>query len=69
MLESLVLYGYDIPLWLIFLVGVISLFVFWKLFKFAVKILLILAVIFILMMFLDYFNVFDWLQDMLTQVI
>ena len=65
MFENLVLYGYNIPLWLIFLIGVIALFIIWKLFKFALKILLTIAVFFIILMVLDYLNVFDWFQNII----
>jgi hypothetical protein len=69
MLENLVLYDFNIPLWLVFLIGIIILLIFWKLFKFAIKILLIIIIFFIIMSFLDYIKVFDWIQNLISQLI
>ena len=68
MLE-LILFGYDIPLWIVFLAGLIILFIAWKLVKFALKILLIIAVFFIILMILDYVNVFNAIQNLFSVII
>jgi hypothetical protein len=58
------LFGAEIPLWAIFLIGVIAVIVLWKLIKFAIKILLIAVVAFVLLMGLDVLNVFGWIQGL-----
>lgn len=63
---EVILFGYDIPLWIVFLAGLIILILAWKLVKFALKILLIIAVFFIILMILDYINVFNSIQNLLS---
>ena len=58
------LFGAEIPLWAIFLIGIIAVIVLWKLIKFAIKILLIAIVAFILLIGLDALNVFGWIQNL-----
>jgi len=53
------------PLWAIFLIAVIAIIIIWKLIKFAIKILLILIVFFIILIGLDYLNVFGWIQSLI----
>ncbi len=45
--------GVQIPLWLLFLIVIVVLFVGWKLIKFAVKLLIILVLIFGVLMIGD----------------
>lgn len=59
------LFGFDIPLWAIFLIGIIAAIVLWKLIKFAIKILLIAVVAFIILIGLDALNIFGWIQNLL----
>lgn len=43
----------SIPLWLIFLIAIIVVFVGWKIIKFAVKLFIALVLIFLLLMIAD----------------
>lgn len=63
------LFGIVIPLWAIFLIGIIAVVVIWKLMKFAIKIALIIIVFFLILIGLDYFNVFDTIQNLFSMVI
>ena len=58
------LFGFDLPLWAIFLVGIIAVVVLWKIIKFAIKILLIAVVAFFILIGLDVMNVFGWIQGL-----
>lgn len=62
-MDGMILFGLDIPLWLIFLIGILVLIVAWKIIKFAIKLLLIAVVIFIIIMGLDFINFFSWIQN------
>ncbi|MFO8133625.1 MAG: hypothetical protein R6U10_06835 [Thermoplasmatota archaeon] len=42
--------GVDIPLWLLFLLIILALFIGWKLLKFAVTLLIVLVLIFVILM-------------------
>ena len=64
MMDGMVLFGIDIPIWLIFLIGIIILIAAWKIIKFAIKVLLIAVVIFIVIIGLDLINVFSWIQNL-----
>lgn len=59
------LFGFAVPLWGIFLIGLVAVIVAWKLIKFALKILLVLVVFFVVLVGLDFLHVFDWLQGLL----
>ena len=65
----MVIFGIDLPLWAFFLIGIIAVIVVWKLFKFAIKILLIIVVFFVILMGLDYFQVFNAIQNFFATVI
>jgi len=58
------LLGFDIPLWAFFLIGVIAVILLWKLVKFALKILVIAVLAFIILIGLDILNVFGWIQNL-----
>jgi len=60
------LFGFIIPLWAIFLGGIILVVVAWKLIKFAIKLLLILLFFFAVLFGLDFFGVFDFIQGLLS---
>lgn len=62
-MDAMILFGLDIPIWLFFLIGILVLIVAWKIIKFAIKVLLIAVVIFIIMMGLDFINFFGWIQN------
>ena len=62
------LFGMIIPLWAIFLIAIIAIIIVWKLIKFAIKILIVLVIVFVIIMGLDYFEVFDWFRSILTVI-
>jgi hypothetical protein len=62
-MDAMILFGLDIPLWLIFLIGILVLIVAWKIIKFAIKVLLIAVVVFIIIIGLDFVNFFSWIQN------
>jgi hypothetical protein len=61
--------GFTLPLWAIFLVGILLVLVAWKLIKFAIKIVLVLVVLFIILMGLDYFGIFDAIQGLVSTIV
>ena len=63
------IFGFSIPLWAVFLIGIVIVVVAWKLVKFALKILIVLVVFFVILMGLDYFQVFDWIQGLLSNFV
>ena len=65
----MIIFGIDLPLWAFFLIGIIAVIIVWKLFKFALKILLIVIVFFVILMGLDCFHVFDSIQNFFATVV
>jgi hypothetical protein len=63
------LFGFSLPLWAFFLIGIIAIIVIWKLIKFAIKILLIVIVFFAILIGLDFLNVFDFIQNLFSGII
>jgi hypothetical protein len=61
--------GFELPLWGFLLIGIIAVMVAWKLIKFAVKIMLIILVFFIILMIIDYFNIISGIQNLLLSLI
>ena len=62
------IFGVIIPLWAIFLIAIIAVIVVWKLIKFAIKIMIVIVIVFVIIMGLDYFQVFDWFRSVLTVI-
>jgi hypothetical protein len=56
----------SLPLWILLLIGIVIIFIAWKIIKFALKILLILVVAFLILLGLDFLNVFDFLQNIIN---
>lgn len=54
------IFGITLPFWAIALIGLVIVVLAWKIIKFAIKVLLIAVVLFIVLMGLDVFNVFNW---------
>ena len=69
MLTGLEMYGITLPLWLFFLIGIIALVIVWKLIKFAIKILLIIIVFFIILIGIDYFDIIGLIQNLFSGII
>jgi len=59
-------FGFNLPLWAVFLGGIVIVFVAWKLIKFALKILLVLVVFFAILVVLDVLEVFNIIQNLLS---
>jgi hypothetical protein len=55
----------SLPLWVILLIGIVIVLIAWKFIKFAIKILLILIVAFLILLGLDFLEVFDFIQNIL----
>jgi len=62
------IFGVIVPLWAVFLGGIILVVVAWKLIKFALKLLMIIVVFFIILIGLDVTGVFNWIQSLLASV-
>ena len=69
MFASIELFGINFPFWAIFLIGIIAIIIIWKLVKFALKLLLILVIFFIILIGLDYFDVFGWIENLFSGII
>ena len=69
MIAGIEIFGVELPLWAIFLIGIIVVILAWKLIKFALKILLIAIVVFVILIGLDFFNVFNWIQNLFAGVV
>lgn len=63
------LFGVNLPLWAIFLTGIIVVIVAWKFIKFAIKVLLLAVVIFVVLMGFDVLNVFESIQNLFQGII
>jgi hypothetical protein len=63
------LLGFELPLWALFLIGIIVVMVAWKFIKFAIKLMMIVIVFFIILMVIDYFNIISGIQNLLLSVI
>ena len=61
-------FGFTLPLWTVFLGGIIIVVVAWKLIKFALKVLLVIVVFFAILIGLDVLNVFNIIQDILSNI-
>jgi len=68
-LTGLEMYGITLPLWVFFLIGIIALVIVWKLIKFAIKILLIIVVFFIILIGIDYFDIIGLIQNLFSGII
>ena len=53
----------NLPLWVILLIGLVIVLIAWKFIKFAIKILLILIVAFLILFGLDFLGVFNFIQE------
>ena len=62
-------FGVSVPLWAVFIGLLLVVFVVWKLIKFAIKVLIVLVVFFIILIGLDVVGVFDWIQSLFTGVV
>jgi hypothetical protein len=62
------LFGVTIPLWAIFLGIIIIVIIAWKLIKFALKIFIIVIAAGLILIGLDLLHVFDWLQNLMSNL-
>lgn len=60
--------GFTIPLWAVFLGIILIVIIAWKLIKFAIKLLLVIVVFFLILLGLDVLGVFEILQNVLSGV-
>jgi len=61
-------FGFTLPLWAVFLGGIIIVVVAWKLIKFALKVLLVIVVFFGILIGLDLLGVFNFIQGLLSNI-
>jgi len=59
----------SLPLWLILIIGLIIVIVAWKLIKFAIKILLVIIVFIVILLGLDALNVFNMVQNLISNIL
>jgi hypothetical protein len=64
-LFGITIFGFILPLWLVFLLLIIGVIIAWKLIKFTIKILLVIIVFFLILIGLDFFGVFDFIQNII----
>ena len=64
MIAGFQIFGFELPLWVLLLIGIIVVILAWKFIKFAIKILLVVVVFFIILMLIDCFNVINWFQSL-----
>jgi len=57
--------GFTLPLWALFLIGIVGVVIVWKLIKFAIKIVLVLIVFFGSLFLIDFFDVVGIIQQFL----
>ena len=62
------IFGVFLPLWAVFLLGIILVVIAWKLVKFALKILIILIIFLVILIGLDTLGVFDTIQNLLLTI-
>ncbi|MCJ7571247.1 MAG: hypothetical protein MUO82_05160 [Candidatus Thermoplasmatota archaeon] len=65
-LIGITLFGYIFPMWLVFLLLIIGVIIAWKLIKFTIKILLVIIVFFVILLGLDLFGVFEFIQNIIS---
>ena len=53
----------NLPLWAVLLIILVAVVVFWKLIKFAIKILIALFVFLLILIGLDLIGVFSWINE------
>jgi len=58
------IFGFVLPLWAVFLAVIVGLVILWKFIKFAIKLLLIVVLFFVILIGLDFLNVFTEIQNM-----
>jgi hypothetical protein len=58
-----------LPLWIIVLIGLVIVLIAWKFIKFAIKILLIFVIFFLIIFGLDFLGVFDYIQNILLNFV
>lgn len=66
---KMMLFGFNLPLWAVFIGGIIVVYIAWKILKFAVKILFILIAFFGILFGVDLLNslgVFEWIQNLFS---
>ena len=65
-LIGITLFGYIFPMWLVFLLLIIGVIIAWKLIKFTIKVLLLVIVFFVILFCLDFFGVFEFIQNIIS---
>ena len=62
------IFGFNLPLWLVFLIAIVIAFISWKIIKFAIKILIIIVIFLLILFALDFLNFFDIIQELIVNI-
>lgn len=62
------IFGFNLPLWLVFLLAIVIVFISWKIIKFAIKILIIIVLFLLIFVVFDFLNFFDIIQDLIVNI-
>ncbi len=62
-------FGITLPLWTVFVGAILLIIVLWKFIKFAIKLLIVVIVFFVILIGLDVVGVFDTIQQIFQQFI
>ena len=62
------IFAFQIPLWIIFLIIIVIIYVAWKLIKFAIKVFIALLIFFGILIGLDMLGIFTWLQKFIGSI-
>ena len=62
-------FGLDVPIWAVLVLLILFVVVAWKIIKFALKILVMILVFFVVLIGLDWLNVFDLLQKLVQNLL
>jgi hypothetical protein len=63
------IFGFVLPLWLFFLIFIIAAIILWKLIKFAIKLLIVVVVFFIILFGLDILGIFDMIDKLIASAV
>jgi len=62
----MMVFGVEIPLWVLIILGLLIVLVAWKFIKFALKILIVIIIVFLFLLGLDYLGFFSLISQFLT---
>ena len=63
------LFGFEMPMWALLIIGIIGTLLVWKVIKFAIMILIVLVILFVILFGLDATGIFEKLQSIISAII